>query len=79
MAFVDVARQGKAPLRVLTVPAATSTPLFFESSLPLTLLIIDPDLARTPSLDTLRALFHFTAREAEFAALLMRGLSVTDA
>jgi DNA-binding CsgD family transcriptional regulator len=79
MAFVDVARQGQAPLRVVTVPSATRTLLFFESGLPLTLLIIDPDQAPTPSGDTLRALFSFTAREAEFAGLLIRGVSVKDA
>jgi DNA-binding CsgD family transcriptional regulator len=78
-ACVDVARPGRASLSVLAVPSEAQTLQVFESRLPVTLFIVDPELGVTPSPDTLRELLGFTAREAEFATFLMRGLSVKDA
>ena len=52
---------------------------FLRDRLTVTLLLIDPDGSAVPEPETLRALYGFTAREAEFAAMVMRGLSLKDA
>ena len=78
-AFVAVARHDKPPLSILTVPSAASGARSLEGRLPVMLVIIDPALTVMPAGGTLRVLYGFTAREAEFALLLMRGLSVEDA
>jgi len=77
--FVRVARAGKDPFLVLALPTGGPGLRFFEDGLPVTLLVIEPDAAMVPAADTLRVLYGFTAREAEFAALLIHGLSVKDA
>lgn len=79
MAFVAVARPDKSPLSVLTVPSTDPGVRPLEGRLPVMLVIIDPDLNAMPADRALRALYGFTAREAEFARLLMQGLSVADA
>jgi len=79
MAFVGVGRRSREPLSVLALLSMAPGLRFFENRLPVTLLVVDPDLAVVPPRATLRALYGFTAREAEFAALLMRGSSVKDA
>ncbi len=77
--IVSVARRDRRPLSVLAVPSTFPTFRFSENRLAVTLIVIDPDLAVVPTAETLRALYGFTPREAEFAALLMQGLSVKDA
>jgi DNA-binding NarL/FixJ family response regulator len=79
MAFVAVARQDKPPLSILTVSSTDPGFRSLEGRLPVMLVIIDPALTVMPAGGTLRALYGFTARESEFALLLMRGLSVEDA
>lgn len=78
MAIVSVGRRDKPSLSVLAVSSTSPIFRFLENGLVTTLVVIDPDLAVVPSGDTLRALCGFTPREAELAALLMQGLSVTD-
>ena len=79
IAFVAVAREDKPPLSILTVPSTDPGFRSLEGRRPVMLVIIDPALTVIPSGGTLRAFYGFTAREAEFALLLMRGLSVEDA
>ena len=43
------------------------------------LLLFDPALVPPPGTSVLRALFGFTPREAELAALLMQGVGVEEA
>ena len=79
MIFIRVARPGKGPVLLLALPTVGPGLRFFEDGLPVTLLVIDPDVAMVPAADTLRVLYGFTAREAEIAALLIQGLSIKDA
>jgi DNA-binding CsgD family transcriptional regulator len=77
--FARIARQDQEPLLIVALPPLAPTLRFFEDRLPVTLLVIDPDLTVMPAIDTLRALYGFTVREAEIALLLIQGLSVSDA
>jgi DNA-binding CsgD family transcriptional regulator len=77
--FVLVTRPGKRPLPIVVVRTHQPRPTFFENQLQVLLLLIDPDLSTTPGSSVLRELFGFTAREAEFSALLMEGRSVQEA
>jgi DNA-binding CsgD family transcriptional regulator len=76
--FVLVSRSRRRSLSVLVCPATASPADFFDDRQPVTLLLIDPEATPAAGIDVLRALFGFTNREAEFAATLMRGMSVRD-
>ena len=77
--FIAVARQAKPPLSVVTVPSSDRGARSLEGRLPVMLVVIDPASTVMPAVGTLRALYGFTAREAEFALSLMQGLSVEHA
>lgn len=74
-----VGPHGRPPTAVIIPPLAGSFPRFFENDLCVPLLIIGLDRPDLPRAEVLQDLFGFTAREAEFATLLMRGLSLKDA
>jgi DNA-binding CsgD family transcriptional regulator len=77
--FIQVSRRGRLPLCIVVLHTSKSIPTAFENPPPIPLLLIDPALLSEPGTGILRGLFGFTAREAEFARLLMVGASVTDA
>jgi DNA-binding CsgD family transcriptional regulator len=76
--FVLARRPGRTPLSIVVLGGPGSAVPGFED-LPVALLVVDPDVLILPGAVLLRELFGFTAREAEFAELLMKGLSVEEA
>lgn len=77
--FVLIARTGRAPLSVFVVRPAPALRRFYYHRPAALLLLVDPDFERLAEPRILTLLFGFTAREAECAALLMRGLTVAQA
>jgi DNA-binding CsgD family transcriptional regulator len=77
--FIRVTRPGRQPLIVLVVRQALASRSFLDDQSLAMLLVVDPDRTASPPIDTLRRLYGFTEREAEFAVLLMRGLDVKEA
>jgi DNA-binding CsgD family transcriptional regulator len=77
-AFLLVTRPGSTPLSILVLPPDAAVLRFFEHRCPVVLLLVDSALDAAPGEHVLRALFAFTAREAECAALLMRGHSINE-
>ena len=77
--FILVTRAGRLPLVLLVVRRSPALQSFLEHPSLVTLLVVDPDRAASPAIDVLRGIYGFTEREAEFAALLMRGLGVNAA
>ena len=77
--FILVTRTGRQPLFVVVLHADREITGEVEEGRPVGLMLIDPELAPLPGSEVLRALFGFTAREAELAALLMTGVSLEEA
>jgi len=77
--FVVLTRERRSPLSVVVVRAGRQAERAPNESRSVALLLIDPDLRTPPGTDVLRALFGFTTREAELAAILMNGCSLEEA
>jgi DNA-binding CsgD family transcriptional regulator len=77
--FLIFKRSGRSPLTVFVLCAQTAARRFVEIGRPVLLLTIDPDRMEPPGPRVLAALFGFTPREAECAALLMHGHGIDDA
>lgn len=77
--FVVITRERRPPLSVVVVRANGQSERVFDQNPLVALLLIDPELTTPPGTDVLRALFGFTAREAELAAILMKGDSLEEA
>jgi DNA-binding CsgD family transcriptional regulator len=77
--FVLIARPCRAPLTVFVLRTSPVPREFLEEERRVLLLAFDPEAVQLPSVEVLRALFGFTAREAECAAHLMRGRTIAEA
>jgi DNA-binding CsgD family transcriptional regulator len=77
--FLVLTRERRPPLSVVVIRGGRQSDGSFDTSRPVALLLIDPELTAPPGTDVLRALFGFTAREAELAAFLMKGHSLEEA
>ncbi len=77
--FVTITRENGLPLSLVVIRADRQLLRFFEDGPPIAILLIDPELTTPPGEDVLRGLFGFTAREAELAAILLKGGSLDDA
>jgi DNA-binding CsgD family transcriptional regulator len=77
--FVAITRPAGRRLCVVVLQAERLVVSVFERSALAVLVIIDPDAPGVAGARALRALFDFTAREAEVAALLMEGHTVDEA
>jgi DNA-binding CsgD family transcriptional regulator len=77
--FVLVRRPDRQPLSVLVLGSHDAAVPGLEGCRFVALLLVDPEVVLVPDALILRDLFGFTAREAEFAELLMKGLSVEEA
>jgi DNA-binding CsgD family transcriptional regulator len=77
--FVTITREDGPPVSLVVIRAHREPLHVFEDSRPVAILLIDPELTTPPGEDVLRRLFGFTAREAELAAILLKGGSLDDA
>jgi DNA-binding CsgD family transcriptional regulator len=77
--FLVLTRERQPPLSVVVISRGQHADCSFEKRRAVALLLIDPELTTPPGTDVLRALFGFTAREAELAAILLKGHSLEDA
>jgi len=77
--FVLVRRPDRQPLSLLVLGSRDAALPGLEDRRLVALLLVDPEVVLVPDAPILRDLFGFTAREAEFAELLMKGLSVEEA
>jgi len=75
--FLLLRRERRLPLCVVVVSTRPSDGAY-ENRRSVVLLLVDPELAAPPGTDVLRALFGFTAREAELAAILMTGCGLEE-
>jgi DNA-binding CsgD family transcriptional regulator len=78
--FVLARQPDRSPLLLFVLPArdASQQP-FFDDRLAVLLVIVDPEINSAAGPQVLRAIFGFTAREAECAGLLMQGCTIGDA
>ena len=77
--FVLVTRADNQPLSILVLRPDRLLARLLEPHRAVALLLIDPALSPLPGSDVLRGLFGFTVREAELAALLMKGMRLEEA
>jgi DNA-binding CsgD family transcriptional regulator len=77
--FVLIRRAGRQPLSIWVLGSRSAALPCLADHRRIALLLVDPEVMTVPGALTLRQLFGFTEREAEFAELLMKGLSVEQA
>ena len=77
--FVLIRRPDRQPLSILVLGSRSPALPSLADHRRIALLLVDPELMTIPGALILRELFGFTQREAEFAELLMKGLSVEEA
>jgi DNA-binding CsgD family transcriptional regulator len=77
--FVLIRRANRQPLSILVVGSRSAALPCLADHRRIALLLVDPEVMTVPGALILRELFGFTEREAEFAELLMKGLSVEQA
>lgn len=76
--FVLIPRPGRVPVTLIVLQSTPASRDFINDDRHIVVLAFDADSAPLPSTSVLRALFGFTAREAECATHLMRGHTIAE-